>query len=352
MSVDSGKPYQANSIPGHDDPSSTSSASSSASSSRRSSLSAEPVSSSFDSLPTLRTKAALGDRKGPSPFIQAVNGVRLMRSRERERFASVFEREEKELREAGEDEEAKEGGKLHDLYAVQQQQISMLEQQLNEVNSNYDALRRVLDDLQRQRPRVDVDARLEQLELSVEKIKASQNRNFRLIYDRLNDTQPRAGNADSTWTADLLMTLLTWFLTGLAFVVQPISYAVSRRGALLSTFRVSGGKKQSAGKRAGGSVAPPVQAAAAALTALAASGENGGKGSQSPVREGRDGERDRERRTTTGGRRGGGPYGSGDFGAERGGERDKERERRNRSRDLLDVHSARREGRGSREYAS
>ena len=67
----------------------------------------------------------------------------------------------------------------------------MLEQQLNDVTSHYDSLRRSFDELQRQRPRMDVDARLEALELSVEKMKASQNRNFRSIYDRLNEPTAR-----------------------------------------------------------------------------------------------------------------------------------------------------------------
>ena len=38
-----------------------------------------------------------------------------------------------------------------------------------------------------------------------------------------------------------MMNALTWFLTGLAFIVQPISYALSHRGGLLSTLSVKMG---------------------------------------------------------------------------------------------------------------
>ena len=251
--------------PGHE-PALGSSAASSVTSSRRSSLS-EASPPPFESRPSLR-----GGR-----LVTA--GKEVLRSmRSKDRFG--FDREEKEREDRLEELSAlKEGGKLSDLYSVQQQQLQMLEATLNEVSSNYDGLRRAFDDLQRARPRVDVDARLEALELSLEKMKASQNRNFRLIYDRLNEQSSKPQSADSTWTFDLLMVGLTWFLTGLAFVVQPISYAVSQRGALLQSLRMGGSQvRRSAAptKRPGNANSPPPQT----QTASAPAQSGGGMGSQ------------------------------------------------------------------------
>ena len=74
----------------------------------------------------------------------------------------------------------------------------------------------------------------------MEKIKQSQNRQFRAIYEQLNEVRGGSGGGSggfgssgsgggSGWVWDVLLNVLTWFVTGLAFVSQPFTYLLSGR---------------------------------------------------------------------------------------------------------------------------
>ena len=384
-----------------------SSATSSTMSSRRSSLSHDNAvhSASFDSLPTLRTKSALGG-KGSVGFVGS--GGRTMRARER--FNSTFEGEREEKRamdaeiasDAASDSDMLpasqhtspiSSSKLSDLYSLQQQHIALLEAQIAELSSSHDSLRQQLDDTNRTRTgRVDWDNRLDALEQHMEKIKQSQNRQFRAIYEQLNEVRGSGGGGvgggggvfgggglgglgGSGWVWDVLLNVFTWFVTGLAFVSQPFTYLLSGRlgGWWGASNTGSGGKgKRTAPvpKISGVNGSGTAHAAASAsssptLVALAASHDRSGRddGHRDTHRErdhNRDshGHRERERSSRVTERVGGGGrrHEVREVSAERNrsGERDRDRdgrEWRNRSRDMLDVTnpSGRREGRGSRE---
>ena len=68
----------------------------------------------------------------------------------------------------------------------------------------------------------------------MEKIKQSQNRQFRAIYEQLNEVRGSGGGGagavgGSGWVWDMLLNVFTWFVTGLAFVSQPFTYLLSGR---------------------------------------------------------------------------------------------------------------------------
>lgn len=319
--------------------------------------------------------------------------------RARERFGSTFEREREEKRtmdamdnasDAASDTDnmsvsqllspasaSSSSNKLSDLYSLQQQHIALLEAQIAELSSSHDSLRQQLDDTQRTRGRTDWESRLDTLETHMEKIKQSQNRQFRAIYEQLNEVRGSGGGGSggaaggSGWVWDVLLNVLTWFVTGLAFVSQPFTYLMS--GRLGGWWGVSGGSSGGKAKRAtpvpkigggsgggGGSSLPSVASAnsSPALSALSALHDRGGRDDRDREREReRDGHRERERSSRVTERLGGGRrHDAREVSVERnrGGERERDRdgrEWRNRSRDTLDVASVtgRREGRGSRE---
>ena len=389
------KPSAHNLSPRGADDSVSSSSMSSTASSRRSSFGHDNTghSASFDSLPTLRTKSALGG-KGSVGFAGVVGKAgRVMRARER--FSGAFDRvrEEERAMEAGNVSDAASdteslslsasqllsplaSSKLSDLYSLQQQHIALLEAQIAELSSSHDSLRQQLDDSQRTRGRTDWEARLDALETHMEKIKQSQNRQFRAIYEQLNEVRGSglgggSGGAGggSGWVWDVLLNVFTWFVTGLAFVSQPFTYLLS--GRLGGWWGASGGSGAGKGKRAtpvpkiggssvtsGGALPSAVSAnSSPALTGLTGAHDRGGRDDSHRERD-RDSHRERERSSRVTERVGGGgrrhePR-DGSLEKNRGGDRDwdrESRERRNRSRDTLDVAgiNGRREGRGSRE---
>ena len=386
------KPSASNLSPRADDSVSSSTMSSTASS-RRSSFGHDNTvhSQSFDSLPTLRTKTALGGKNSVGFAGVVGSSSRVMRARER--FISTFDREREEKRDAGNASDVASDSdifsasqlaspasatKPSDLYALQQQHIALLEAQIAELSSSHDSLRQQLDDTQRRGGRAEWESRLEALETHMEKIKQSQNRQFRAIYEQLNEVRGSgggsAGTADgSGWVWDVLLNVFTWFVTGLAFVSQPFTYLLS--GRLGGWWGASGSSTTNKGKRAtpvpkmsgstgmGGGASTASTNSSPVLSGLAAAHDRAGRDERDRERDRerereRDGHRDRERSSRVSERVGGGGrrHDVREVSVERnrGGERERDRdvrERRNRSRDTLDVavvHS-RREGRGSRE---